>query len=83
MADGRVWDAVASVLNPAEQQKVQKLAKDPGVAAEVRRDLADATAAGVTVTPTMIITRGSKSYPFSGVPSYNLLRSLLNDLLAK
>ncbi len=83
MVDGRVWDAVASCLSPAECQKVQAFAKDPKVVAEVQHDLADGAAAKVNGTPTMIITRGSKSYPFPGVPSYKLLSSFLNDLLAK
>ncbi|MGA3097500.1 MAG: thioredoxin domain-containing protein [Bryobacteraceae bacterium] len=83
IANGQVWGAVASVLTLAEQQKVQALSKDPAVAAEVQRDLTEAAAAGVTQTPTMVITRGITKYPFPGVPEYRLLRSLLDDILSK
>ena len=37
--NGKLWDTVAAVLSPAEQGKVQALAKDPGVLAEVQRDV--------------------------------------------
>ncbi len=83
MANGRVWETVATCLTPAEQQKVQAFTKDPKIAAEVQHDLADALAAKVTGTPTMVITRGSKTYPFPSVPPYNVLSSFLNDLLKK
>jgi protein-disulfide isomerase len=83
IANGQVWDTVAGVLTLAEQRKVQALAKDPAVAAEVQRDLAEAAAAGVTQTPTIVITRGARKYPFPGVPDYRLLRSLLDDILSK
>jgi protein-disulfide isomerase len=81
MASRRVWDVVASVLTAAEQQKVQALAKDPAIAAEVDRDMAQAIAARVASTPTMVVTRNSKTYPFPGVPSYRLLSAVLNELL--
>ena len=50
---GKVWDAVAPVLTPAEQKKVQELAKDPTVADEVRRDTETGNRAGLTKTPTV------------------------------
>ena len=81
MANGRVWDAVAGVLTLAEQKTVQALAKDPAIAAEVQRDLTEANAGGITQTPTIIIRRGAKHYPFAGVPNYQLVSSLLNDML--
>src|ERR1035441_5091257 len=37
-ANGKVWDAVANVLTPAEAKKVQLLAKDPSVMSSVDRD---------------------------------------------
>jgi protein-disulfide isomerase len=84
IGNGHVWEIVASALTLAEQQKVQALAKDPAVIAEVQRDLAEAAAAGVAHTPAMLITRGSKKTPpFEGVPAYNLVRSLLDDMLSK
>jgi predicted DsbA family dithiol-disulfide isomerase len=81
--NGQVWQIVASVLTLAEQQNVQSLAKDPAVVAEVQRDQAEAAAAGVSSTPTMLITRGAKRYSFPGVRAYSLIRSLLDDVLSK
>ena len=80
-ANAKVWDAVANVLTPVEARKVQALAKDPSVLSAVQRDVDAAKAAGINQTPTMIITRGAKSYPLAGAVNYNLLRSLLDGLL--
>src|SRR5690349_5884614 len=67
--DGKVWQAVASVLTAAEQTKVQSLAKDPGVAAEVQQDYESGIAGALSSTPTTIISFKGKRYPFSGVPN--------------
>src|SRR5205807_975341 len=80
---GKVWDVVAAVLSPAEQKKVQALAKDPSVLAEVQGDVDAGTAARVNQTPTMIITRGTKQTPWTYWTDYNLFRGYLNDLLTK
>jgi protein-disulfide isomerase len=80
---GKVWDVVATVLSPAEQKKVQALAKDPSVLAEVQRDVDAGTAARVNQTPTMIITRGMKQTPWTYWTDYNLFRGYLNELLTK
>jgi predicted DsbA family dithiol-disulfide isomerase len=60
---------------------VQALAKDPAVLSAVQHDLELGKAAAINQTPTMIITRGAKSYPLAGAVNYNLLRSLLDGLL--
>ncbi len=81
--NGRVWDTVASVLTPSEQAKVQALAKDPGVQAEVQRDVDAGTAAGITSTPsTIVVTRGKRSVPIAGTQNYELFKQYLNGLLA-
>ena len=80
---GHVWEVVATILTLPDQQKLQALAKDPAVIAEVQRDLEEAAAAGVTSTPTMLITHGFRKYPFPGVRAYSLVRSLLDDILSK
>ena len=82
-ANGKVWDTVAAVLTPVEAKKVQLLAKEPSVTSSVDRDLEDGRAAGINQTPTMFITRGANRYPLAGSVNYNLLRSLLDGLLAK
>jgi protein-disulfide isomerase len=81
--NGKVWEAVATVLTAAEQKKVQEFAKAPDVLAEVQRDVDTATAGAVNQTPTLIITHGSKKYPVSGTPDYTLFKRFLDDLLAK
>jgi protein-disulfide isomerase len=82
--NGNVWDTIAKVLTPAEQTKVQALAKDPGVLAEVQRDLDAGVAAGLTSTPTTVVVYKGKRYPaLSGEQNYELLKNYLNQVLAK
>jgi protein-disulfide isomerase len=80
--NGKVWETVASVLTPTEQKKVQELAKQPAIQAEVQREYDEGVAAGVNATPTIIVTRGSKRYP---IPSqdlnYGFLKSLIDGML--
>jgi len=81
--NGRVWDTVAAVLSPAEQGKVQAFAKDPGVLAEVQRDVDAGTSAGITSTPsTIIVSRGKRNPPIAGVQNYDFFKQYLNGLLA-
>ena len=79
--NGKLWDAVAHVLTPAEAKKVQLEAKDPSVLSEVQRDVDAGRAAGINQTPTMIVTRGTNRFPVTGAVNYNLLRSMLDGLL--
>jgi protein-disulfide isomerase len=80
--NGKVWDTVAAVLTPAEQKKVQALAKDPSVTSEVQAEYDEGVAAGINATPTIIVTQGSKRYP---IPSqqlyYQFLKSLLDGMV--
>src|SRR5205085_12335418 len=50
---GRVWEVVVSVLTPAEQKRVQELAKDPSVASEVKQDTDTGNRVGLQKTPTV------------------------------
>ncbi len=80
--DGKLWEAVATVLTEAEQKRVLALSKDPGVEAEVRRDIDDATRDGVDRTPTIFITANGRRFMLpGGVPNYELLSSVLNHYL--
>jgi protein-disulfide isomerase len=79
---GKVWDTVAAVLTPAEQKTVAKLAKEPAVQAEVKTET-DIGRTKVKVTPTMLVIRGMKQYPFEGTPDWELFRGFLNDILTK
>jgi protein-disulfide isomerase len=79
-ADGKVFATVASVLTPAEQKKVETLAKDPSVLAEVQDDVQEGQVKRVNQTPTMIIIAHGKEYPIPGGLNYNLLRGFLDGL---
>jgi protein-disulfide isomerase len=80
-ADGKVWQTVASVLTAGDQAKVQALTKEPGVVAEVQQDYDAGMAGQISSTPTLIVSGKGKRYPFSGVPNYEILRKLLDDML--
>lgn len=82
-ASGKVWDVVANVLKPAEQTKVAALAKDPAVAAEVQADVDAGNMVRVGQTPTLIIRKGMRQFPFPGpgTDNYSLLKTLLDGLL--
>src|SRR5258708_9955842 len=60
---GKLWDVIAPVLTPEEQKKVQALANDPSVIAEVQRDYDMAQKARLSQTPTMLITYKGKQTP--------------------
>ena len=79
-ADGKVWDAVASALTLSQQKRVQAAVDSPAVMGEIQRDLDAARALAVSSTPTLVVSRGSRRYPVSGMLNYEILRSLLNDL---
>ncbi len=82
--NGQVWETVATVLTAAEQKKVQALSKDPGVEAEVRHDIDDATRDNVDRTPSIFITANGRRFMLpGGVPNYELLSSVLNHYLVK
>lgn len=80
---GNVWPVVAAVLSPAEQKKVQALAKDPGVLGEIEAELQEGVVAGVRETPTIIVTAGSKRYPLPPAPNYSFLKSMIDGILPK
>ncbi len=79
---GKIEEAISGGLTPGEMKKLLALAKDPGVDAEVRRDLELGHKANLAQTPTMIITHRLAQFPIAGVPDYDLLRSLLDGQLA-
>ena len=91
--NGQVWETVASVLTLAEQKKVQSLVKDPGVLAEVQRDMEDGIKSGINSTPSIFLNAKGKRLPLppgtpelrpGGAPggwSYSLLASLIRDSL--
>ena len=80
---GKYWDAVAAVLTPDEQKKVQALANDPAVLAEVQNDYDRGARAQVNQTPTLMITYKLKQQPWAQWGDYSLFRSYVDGLLKK
>jgi len=80
--NGKVEEAVDSVLTPAEAKKVRDLVKDPAVAAVVQRDVDLGTRLNITSTPTIILTKNLKSDRVTGSVSYVILKRYLDQLLA-
>ena len=80
---GKVWETVAAVLTPEEQKKVQALAKDPAVLADVQRDVDRGTKAALNQTPTLMITYKLKQQPWAQFADYSLFRGYIDALLKK
>jgi protein-disulfide isomerase len=81
--NGKLEETVDSVLTPAEAKKVKALTHDPGVQAEIQRDLAEGRAIPVMSTPTLLVSYKQKRWPISGITDYSLLKSFLNGILSK
>ncbi|MGA2145880.1 MAG: thioredoxin domain-containing protein [Bryobacteraceae bacterium] len=78
---GRVWETVAGVLTPAQQKRVQALAKDPGVLAEIENEIGMGRRIPLTETPTLVVIRGTRRIPITGrLIRYELLKQLIDDL---
>src|SRR5215471_12810866 len=80
---GKVWDAVATALTPDEQKKVQALASDPSVLAEVQKDVDLGMRSQINQTPTIVVTYKLKQQPWSYWEDYNLFKGYLDGLLKK
>jgi protein-disulfide isomerase len=82
-ATGKFWESAASVLTPEEQKKVQALAADPAVLAEVQRDVDRGMAARVNQTPTLMVTYKLRQTPWTQWEDYTLFRGYIEGLLKK
>jgi len=78
--NGKVWDSVARVLNPAQQAKVKALADKASVLGEIQGDLDAGATVPVTGTPTVVVSRGNKRYPISSGLTFYFLKPLIDDL---
>lgn len=78
--DGKYWDVIAKVLTPAEQKKVQALAKDPSVINEVNEDVNLGNRLGVNSTPTIFLTHGGQRFSLPYSTNYQLIRSMIDSL---
>jgi protein-disulfide isomerase len=82
--NGNVWGAVASALpSPADQKKVQELAKDPGVMAEVDAEYQEAVDSGLNQTPTIVVTVGGRRINLPPAPDYRLLKQMIDAYIPK
>jgi protein-disulfide isomerase len=81
-ATGDVKGTVASALTPAEMKKVQALVDGGTLEPLIERDVQIGRAVPVNQTPTTIIhTRDGQTYPVVGFVSYEVLTTLLNQLV--
>jgi len=81
MDASKVWPAVASVLTPTEQKKVQELAKSPAVTGEVEREYQEGVNLGVNSTPTMVVTHGAQRFPIPAQQlNYGFLKSMIDSM---
>ncbi len=82
--NGNVWAVVAAALpSPADQKKVQELAKDPSVNAEIDAEYKEAVDSGLNQTPTIVLTVGAKRYPLPPAADYRLLKSMIDGFIPK
>jgi protein-disulfide isomerase len=79
--DGKVDEAVDSVLTPAERKKIDEIAADPAIAADIERDVQMGQRLKVSSTPTMIVTHNGKPNPVVGAVSYPVFSRYLDSLL--
>jgi len=80
---GNVEAVVASVVSPAEMQKLRALVRDPQTQMAIEQDIALGKQNALSQTPTMVITKGFRRYPVGGNQNYAILKRFLDDLLSK
>jgi protein-disulfide isomerase len=82
--NGAIEPQVAKVLSPAEMAKVKELVKtDPHLDETVAKDMAIANQDGINQTPSIVMVRNGKRETIAPVPPYTVLRTYLNQVLAK
>jgi protein-disulfide isomerase len=80
-ANGDVKGIVAGALTPAEMKKVQALVDGKTLEPLIERDKQLGMAIPVNQTPTTVIhTRDGQSYPVVGYVSFDVLKTLLDQL---
>jgi protein-disulfide isomerase len=80
---GKVWDIVAAVLTPEERKRVQALASEPSVLAEVQRDVDRGKQIPITQTPTLMVTHKLRQQPWTQFGDLGLFRGYIDALLKK
>ena len=83
-ASGDVKGIVAAVLSPPDMKKVQSLVDGKTLEPLIERDKQLGMAVPVNQTPTSIIhAKNGQSYPVIGFVSYDVLKTLLDQLVAQ
>jgi protein-disulfide isomerase len=82
-ASGNVWDIVAAVLSPEERKRVQALAGESSVLAEVQHDVDRGKQAMVSQTPTLMVTYKLRQQPWTQFADLGLFRGYIDALLKK
>jgi protein-disulfide isomerase len=78
---GNFWPVIAAVLTPSDQKRVQALAKDPSVLAEVQSDVDLGNRLGVNSTPSLFLSHGAQRFalPWQGL-SLPLFKSMVDNM---
>lgn len=80
--NGDVKGTVAAVLTPAEMKKVEALVESGTLQLFIDKDKQIGQAVPVTQTPTAVLhTRNGQTYPVVGQVSYDVLKTLLDQLV--
>ena len=81
---GDIGTQVAQVLSPSAMDQVRNLVNnDKHLEDTVNADMEAGRQINLTMTPTMIVTYKGKSQMLAPVPPYELLKSYLDELLAR
>jgi protein-disulfide isomerase len=82
-ASGKVWETVVGTLTEAERKSLREIAQAPATLTLVQQDVDSGLMQRINQTPTLIVSRGEKRYPFAGpgLANYSILRSLIEELL--
>jgi protein-disulfide isomerase len=81
-SSGDVRGTVATALSPAEMKKVERLVESRALESLIERDQQLGFALPIRGTPTLVVhTRDGHAYPVTGISSYSLLSSFIDQLL--
>ena len=80
---GDVDGAVASVLTPAEMNKVRGLVKGGTLDPLIDKDFALGQMYRVNQTPTTVFHCKGQTYPYAGVMTYDTMKQFLEQLLSQ
>jgi protein-disulfide isomerase len=80
---GDVDGTVAAALTPAEMTKVRALVKGGTLEPLIDKDYQLGQMYRVNSTPTSVFHAKGQTYPYSGVMSYEILRTFLDQLLSQ